>query len=100
MGADFYEECHVDLIVVNFVDECNSLISAKPSEDKYTNGYFSLLEIYYNSQKLKINTDKTQNFVCSMPRFIDQMKHMEIITSPYIDNVKPQAQIIILGCQK
>ena len=33
-----------------------------------------------------------------MPRFIDQIKQIEIITSPGIDNVKPQAKIKILGC--
>ena len=32
-----------------------------------------------------------------MPRFIDQIKNIEIITPPDIKNVKPQAQIKNLG---
>ena len=32
-----------------------------------------------------------------MPRFINEIKDMEIITPPNIENVKPQAQIKILG---
>ena len=46
--------------MVNFVDYSNNVISAKPGEhlEEYLNSYFKLLEIYYNSQKLKINTDK------------------------------------------
>ena len=80
MGAKHYKELPTDQVVVNFVDDSNSVISAKPSEDleEYVNSYFKLLEIYYNSQKLKINTDKTQILVCAMPRFLDQIKNMEI----------------------
>ena len=65
--------------------------------EAYTNSYFRLLEIYYNSQKLKINTDKTKILDCSMLRFINEIKDLEIITPPEIDNVKPQAQIKVLG---
>ena len=81
IGVPFYEELPTEHIVVNFVDDSNSIISAKRGEDleEYVNNYFKLLEIYYNSQKLKINTDKTQILVCSMPRFLNQIKHMEII---------------------
>ena len=61
MGAKHYKEQPADHMVVNFVDDSNSVISAKPGEDleDYINSYFKLLKIYYNSQKLKINTDKT-----------------------------------------
>ena len=69
------ENCQFKHNVVNFVDDSNNVITAEPCIDigNYTNQYFKLLEIYYNSQKLKINTDKTQLLVCSMPRFMNQI---------------------------
>ena len=69
-GAEHYKELPVKHDVVNFVG-----VDIK----EYTNNYFKLLEIYYNSQKLKINTDKTQLPVCSMPRFMNQIENMEIL---------------------
>ena len=99
IGAKLYEELPVKHDVVNFVDDSNSVITADPGNNigNYTNQYFKLLEIYYNSQKLKINTDKTQLLVCSMPRFMNQIENMEIQTPDHTDNVKPQEQIKILG---
>ena len=66
--------------MVNFFDDSNSIITAEPEVDieDYTNNYFNLLDIYYNSQKLKINTDKTQLLICSMPRFMSQIENMEM----------------------
>ena len=32
-----------------------------------------------------------------MPRFLDQIKNMEIETPPDIDNIRPQEQIKVLG---
>lgn len=61
--------------------------------EECVNIFFRLLEIYYNSQKLKINADKTPILVCSMPRFFIQIKEMEIKTPADMDNVKPQEQI-------
>ena len=54
VGANHYEELTAEHIVVSFVDDSNSVISAKPGEDleQYVNSYFMLLEIYYNSWKL------------------------------------------------
>ena len=46
---------------------------------------------------MKINTDKTQLMVCTMPRYADQIENMEIETPEGTDNVKPQEQIKILG---
>ena len=99
IGIEPQDDGSIDHVVVNFVDDSNSVISADPGTnlEEYTNSYFRLLEIYYNSQKLKINTDKTQILVCSMPRFIDEIKDLEIITPPNIENVKPKAQIKVLG---
>ena len=76
VGAHFYENLPVKHAIVNFADDSNSVITANPGVniEDYTNNYFKLLEIYYKSQKLKINTDKTQLLVCSMPRFMDQIK--------------------------
>ena len=99
IGIEPQDTTTIEHVVVNFVDDSNSVIAANPGTDldEYTNRYFRLLEIYYNSQKLKINTDKTQILVCSMPRFIDEIKNLEIITQADIENVKPKAQIKILG---
>ena len=99
IGAKHYAELPVKHDVLNFVDDSNSVITADPGVDieEYTRNYFKLLEIYYNSQKLKINTDKTQLMVCTMPRFMNQIENIEIETPEYTDNVKPQEQIKILG---
>ena len=91
IGAKYYEELPLKHDIVNFVDDSNSVITADPGVDieEYTNNYFKLLEIYYNSQKQKINTDKTQLLVCSEPRFMNQIEEMEIPTPEYTDNVRP-----------
>ena len=73
IGTKHSENLPVDHCVVNFVDDSNSVITSDQGVgiEEYTNSYFNLLEIYYNSKKFKINTDKTQLLVCSMPRFIN-----------------------------
>ena len=70
IGAKYHEKLPADHVLVNFVDNSNSVISTNPGEDMegYINDYFQLLYIYYISQKLKINNDKTQLSVCSMPK--------------------------------
>ena len=91
IGTKHSAELPVKHDVVNFVDDSNSVITADPGVDneEYTRSYFKFLEIYYNSQKLKINTDKTQLMVCAMPRFMNQIEDMEIQTPEYTENVKP-----------
>ena len=48
VGANHYEELPAEHIVVSFVDDSNSVISAEPGEDleQYVDSYFMLLEIY------------------------------------------------------
>ena len=60
IGAKHYNKLPVNHDVVNFVDDSNSVITADPGVDieDYTKNYFKLLEIYYNSQKLKIKLIK------------------------------------------
>ena len=84
---------------MNFVDDSNSVIALKPggNMELYINCYFNLLEIYYNSQKLKINTDKTQLLISAMPRHIGNNLDITLITEPKLPDVKPMAQIKILG---
>ena len=79
LGAKFYEKLPVKHDVINFLDDINSVITAEPGVniENYINQYFKLLEIYYNSKKLKINTDKTQLLLCSVPRFINQIEDMD-----------------------
>ena len=85
--------------VVNFVDDSNSVISGTEHTEleNYMNTYFQLLEIYYNSKKLKINTDKTQLLICGMPRLLNKHKHIKINTAPNLPDVKPIEQIKLLG---
>ena len=73
VGAKFCENRSVAHTVVKFLDDSSSIIPADPGTDieEYRNSYFKLLEIYYNSQKLKIITDKTQLRLCSVPRFFN-----------------------------
>ena len=57
IGAKHYADLPVKHDVVNFLDDSNSVITADRGVniEEYTRSYFKLLEIYYNSQKLKIN---------------------------------------------
>ena len=77
--------------VVNFMDDSNSVISGTEHTEleNYINTYFQLLEIYYTSQKLKINTDKTQLIICGMPQLLNKHKHTKIITAPNLPDIKP-----------
>ena len=92
IGAKFHEKLPVDHSVVNCVDDSNNVITADPGTDieKYTNSYSYLLEIYYFSRKLKINTDRTQLLVCSIPEFKNQIENMEMQTPDDPANVKPK----------
>ena len=69
--------------VINLVNDSNSVISrAEHTElENYINTYFQLLKIYYNSQKLKINTDKTQLLICGTPHLLNKHKHTKIGTA-------------------
>ena len=64
ISANYYEKLLVTHNVVNFVDDSESVITTDPEVDieDYTNNYFKLLEIYYNIQKLKINTEKPNSW--------------------------------------
>ena len=80
--------------VVNFVDDSNSVISGKEYTklENYINTYFQLVKIYYNSQKLKINTHKTQLLICGMPRLLYKHKHIKILTAPNLPDIMPVEQ--------
>ena len=86
-------------VVVNFVDDSNSVISGTEHTDlkNYISTYFQVLEVYNNSKKLKINTDKTQLLICDMPHFLNKPKHIKITTATNLPDVKPVEQRKILG---
>ena len=85
--------------VVNFVVDSNSVISGTEHTElkNYINTYLQLLKVFYNSQKLKINTDKMQLPICGMPRLLNKHKNVRIITATDIPDVKPIERIKILG---
>ena len=77
---------------VNFIDDSNSMISfADPTEaNKYIERFFSILKIYYNDMKLKMNSDKTSLLIISKPN-LDKYKNDEE------EVIKPKPQIKLLG---
>ena len=71
LGRDKFTNTDISHTVVNFVDDSNSIIGFKNPTiiQDYLNNYIKIMSIYYNSQKLKINEDKTALMLISQPKY-------------------------------
>ena len=61
---------NTDHQVISFIDDSTSVIGFKTHNHmrRYLNSYYKLLEGYYNSNKLKINSDKTKMIIINKPK--------------------------------
>ena len=59
----------MDIYVVQYVDDSTKIIACTNSSDlqKYINIYFSILEEFYNINKLLINSDKSKLLIITKP---------------------------------
>ena len=81
----------------NFVDDSNSVVQfSNPEEaNNYIKNYFDLLKLFYNTNELQINDDKTNLLAINKPNKKKQAEELELKTEKKL--VKPQEQIKLLG---
>ena len=82
---------------VNFVDDSTNITSSQQKDDitEYTNKFYTLLEAVYNTNKLKINNDKTKLMVTCKPKHRKDTKTIKITASGH--KVKQVNKAKILG---
>lgn len=82
---------------VNFVNDSTNITSSQQKDDitEYTNKFYTLLEAVYNTNKLKINNDKTKLMVTCKPKHRKDTKTIKITASGH--KVKQVNKAKILG---
>ena len=87
----------IDHTVVNFMDDSNSLISFTEHTDAnhYLNRYFDILKIFYNSNKLCLNPEKTNVLILAKPKLKKEADEIKIVTED--EDVTAKNQIKVLG---
>ena len=88
---------NVGHLTVQFVDDSSNIISFNdPSQIKsYLTNFYLLLESFYNINKLKINSDKSNLLLTYKPKFKDQLKNFYFYANT--DKIVPKNAIKILG---
>ena len=83
--------------MVNYVDDSNSSLTFEDSDDasEYLYEYFKLLKCFYNLQKLKLNSDKTNLMVLNRPKLNHKAEKVQLKTNK--ETIKPKSQFKILG---
>ena len=92
-----YTENNTDHETVNFVDDSNSVISFENTDEinKYLSTFFKVLKLYYDTMKLKINSDKTNVLVVNKPKHEEEVKKIVLNTGSEV--LVPKKQIKVLG---
>merc|ERR1712243_473327 len=82
---------------INFVDDSINIISTKNALEiqDYLNKFYLLLEAVYNTNKLKINFDKTLLMIVCKRRFSTNTKNIQMVANGH--KVKQVQHIKILG---
>ena len=82
---------------IQYVDDSTNIISCTNTNDlqTYIDIFFSILEGYYNSNKLLINSDKSKLLLITKPTLRQQCNHIKLHTSQYI--IEQSHKIKILG---
>ena len=90
-NSDTEHEC------TNVVDDSNLVVKFENSEkaNVYFKHYFNLLKVFYNTNELQINDDKTNLLAVSKPNKKKYADKIELETEK--KKVVPQEQIKILG---
>ena len=88
---------NVDHTTVNFVDDSTSIITFKNGNDikSYIESYFKLLLSFYNANRLKLNSDKTNLLLVNKPKHDIYTKNFTFLAGQFI--IKTKKVIKILG---
>ena len=106
MGTDYYEQItglktnedfDIDHIIINYVDDSTNIISSdnKDQLQTYIDQYYILLTHYYDSNYLKINSDKSTLLVTSRPCNRQMTKDIRLTAGDYM--IEQWDKIKILG---
>ena len=82
---------------MQYVDDSTNIIACTNSSDlqKYINIYFSILEEFYNINKLLINSDKSKLLIITKPAQRYLYNNIELQTTQYI--IEQTHKIKVLG---
>ena len=82
---------------MHYVDDSTNIIACTNSSDlqKYINIYFSILEEFYNINKLLINSDKSKLLIITKPAQRYLYNNIELQTTQYI--IEQTHKIKVLG---
>ena len=82
---------------INFVDDSTSIISFSDQKNirKYLENYYNLIHAFYNTNRLKINPDKTSLMIVTKPKLRDHFKKFTFMAKNY--EIKAKNTIKILG---
>ena len=106
MYNDWYEKLtnlknqnfkNIDHLTVGFVDDSTAIFAfSDPGQIKaFLTNYYNLIKSFYNINKLKINSDKTNLLLTYKPKFKDHFKNFYFFADN--DKIKPKNVIKILG---
>ena len=97
MKEEPVEEEEVEHEYVTFVDDSNSVVEFNDPEtaNEYIKKYFNLLTLFYNSNELKINDEKTNLLAVHKPNKKRQADNIVLRTDK--EPVTPKEQVRILG---
>ena len=105
MGTDNYElitghktmnNCDIDHIIINYIDDSTNIISSKDTQilQQYINKYYILLDNYYNINYLKINSDKLTLLVTTKPNNRQISNDLKLTACDYITQQSDKIKIL------
>ena len=106
MYNDWYEKLtnlknqkfkNIDHLTVGFVDDSTAIFAfSDPGQIKsFLTNYYNLIKSFYNINKLKINSDKTNLLLTHKPKLKEHFKNFFFMAEN--DKIKPKKVIKILG---
>ena len=83
--------------IIQYVDDSTNIITTNDSQQlqTYINQYFKILEYYYNTNKLLINSDKSKLLISCKPSLRTHTNSIKLSTTQYI--IEQSTKIKVLG---
>merc|ERR1712115_247131 len=83
--------------IIQYVDDTNNVIFGNNAAEieKYSNGYFKLIEGFYTINRLKLNPDKTRLMVICRPNKREDVKNFVLKAGDYL--IEQKEKIKVLG---
>merc|ERR1712115_299721 len=83
--------------IIQYVDDTNNVIFGNNAAEieKYSNGYFKLIEGFYTINRLKLNPDKTRLMVICRPNKREDVKNFVLKAGEYL--IEQKEKIKVLG---